>query len=137
MDKVCNTAHAVAADSLHLLTLKKLENSILCTVQNLSPHTLHARIQVDSFAVNNTEWIACEDLQVPGGALVLIPATASGQQPLWITKGHEPYIQGPDEDYYLGLGKKNVTTADTDMLGHALLTNCNSPPCEPTWAQAS
>ena len=37
-------------------------------------------------------------------------------------KGYEKYNQGTDDDYYLGLGKKNVLKAKWDMLGNEILT---------------
>eukprot|EP00729_Bicosta_minor_P012126 gene12126-30363_t len=90
---------------------------------------------VDHFAVNGTNWTACEDLAVPGGALVLLSADGNSE---WFSKSHEPFIQGADSDYYLGLGKKAVLAAKTDLLGNTILSKCQAPNpasklCEPTW----
>lgn len=59
---------------------------------------------------------------------------------VWLPKTYEPYTQGPDSDYYLGLGKTTVLEAKWDMLGDALLNNCSVKTattglCEPTWAR--
>ena len=45
---------------------------------------------------------------------------------VWLPKTHEPYTQGPDERYYLGLGKQAVLEGSKtrDVLGSALLS-CN------------
>ena len=91
---------------------------------------------VDHFTVNGTDWTACEDLAIPGGALVLLSADGSSE---WFSKSHEPYIQGNDSAFYLGLGKEVVLAAKTDLLGNTLLTKCQtrnpaSQLCEPTWA---
>ena len=50
------------------------------------------------------------------------------------------HIQGPDSDYYLGLGKKTVLNAKWDMLGQQILKGCKPEErfgslCEPTWAK--
>jgi hypothetical protein len=92
---------------------------------------------VDNFTVHGTAWVACEDLAVPGGALVLLSAAGAQE---WFDKSHEPYIQGDDEEYYLGLGKKVALAAKTDLLGQTILTQCekHNPGtnlCEPTWAR--
>ena len=97
------------------------------------PGTSH----VDAFELNGTSWSACEDLKVPGGALVLVPAPASsaqddGAQPpaedaldgaQWFPKGYSMYGSSHDEEpsYYLGLGKQNVTRATVDLLGIEML----------------
>ena len=59
---------------------------------------------------------------------------------IWMPKGYEPYNQGTDDDYYLGLGKENVLKAKWDMLGHEILTGCSTEDrvgefCEPTWSR--
>jgi len=57
---------------------------------------------------------------------------------VWFPKGYEPYQQGPDEDYYLGLGKAMVLGNGTDVLGNTIL-DCGKDKdgtaklCEPTW----
>ena len=83
-----------------------------------------ALTRVDGFALNGSNWTACEDLSLPGGALALL---SSGGEAEWFTKSHEPYIQGDDEDYYLGLGKETALRAKTDLLGQTLLTACETP----------
>ena len=92
---------------------------------------------VDTFSAEGKKWTACEDLAVPGGALVLMPADATGN--VWLPKSYEPYSQGTDEEYYLGLGKQRVLDSKWDMLGDAILHGCPSKTqttglCEPTWA---
>ena len=62
-------------------------------------------------------FIACEDLQVRGGAIALVSATES----VWLSKGYEPYTVKADSSYYLGLGKQAVLDAATDVLGAKLL----------------
>jgi hypothetical protein len=91
--------------------------------------------QVDTFVAEGTEWTACEDLSTPGGGLALVPAAGA---PVWLPKSYEPYRQGADDEYYLGLGKEAVLAAKWDMLGDAILRQCAAPNpttglCEPTW----
>ena len=92
---------------------------------------------LDNFTAEGDSWLACEDLQVAGGGIALVRA---GGESVWLTKTHEPYTQGADEEYYLGLGKHTVLGAKWDMLGDSLLEGCpageKSPTtglCEPTW----
>lgn len=64
----------------------------------------------------------------------------SGSGGFHFPKGYEPYAQGSDDEYYLGLGKSTVLAAHWDMLGDAVLncvgtTNLTASRCEPTWAQ--
>ena len=40
---------------------------------------------VDTFAINGTAWAACEDLQRPDGAIVLVPSSGELQ---WFSKGY-------------------------------------------------
>ena len=92
--------------------------------------------QVDGFALNGSQWSACEDLSTPGGALALLSSDGAAE---WFSKSHEPYVQGDDEDYYLGLGKDVALKAKTDLLGQTILTGCAKPTpttklCEPTWS---
>lgn len=46
---------------------------------------------------------------------------------------YEPYTQGTDDDYYLGLGKKYVLDNGTDVLGNTILDCGKKTLCEPTW----
>ena len=122
---------------------------------------------VDAFAAEGKRWIACEDLTKPGGPIVLVPLSttdpnaspaardphatvhpakpldaddAQGIEEVWLPKTYEPYTQGTDDEYYLGIGKEKVLAAKWDMLGDAVLhSSCQrSTPttglCEPTWA---
>ena len=74
---------------------------------------------VDSFVLNGTTWSACEDLQTPSGALVLVSSTG---EMLWFPKGYELYgTNWTDSSYYLGLGQKAVANASSDILGAKLL----------------
>ena len=75
--------------------------------------------QVDTFSAEGTVWTACEDLSTQGGAIVLVPRSGEA---IWLPKTYEPYSQGSDEEYYLGLGKQTVLGAKWDMLGDAVLT---------------
>ena len=47
---------------------------------------------VDLFELNGTQWAACEDLQVPGGALALVPSSGATE---WFHKTHETYGSAP------------------------------------------
>lgn len=85
--------------------------------------------QVDVFNINDTAWIACEDL-VPGGTLALVPSSGTTE---YFTKGYEPYGNSAmdDRSYYLGLGRAAVANSSGDILGQTLL--CNNT-CEPSWS---
>ena len=79
--------------------------------------------QVDAFQLNGTNWTACEDLQVPGGAIALVD-TSGRTATEWFAKTHEVYGSAPsgsDDDYYLNFTKQNCTSASSDVLGRALL----------------
>jgi hypothetical protein len=84
---------------------------------------------VESFTLNGTAWHACEDLQAPGGALVLMSARGDSE---WFTKGYEPYGTNATDDteYFLGLGRDAVASADSDVLGQRLLVGGAG---EPSW----
>ena len=85
--------------------------------------------RVDSFDLNGTAWAACEDLQAPGGALVL--ASAAGDLE-WFEKTYEPYgTNASDGEYYLGLNRSTLANATTDLLGAKLLSQ------ELTWAEVA
>jgi len=93
--------------------------------------------KVDSFTFQGGSWSACEDLSQPGGALALVPKSG---EIVWLSKSYEPYSQGSDDDYYLGLGKEEVLGAKWDMLGDAILNQCDTKTlttgfCEPTWSR--
>ena len=71
---------------------------------------------VDLFQLNGT-WAACEDLQVSGGALALVPS--SGGPTEWFHKSHETYGSAPlgsDDAYYLDLTKKAAVANRADVL---------------------
>ena len=62
--------------------------------------------KTDAFAANDgTQWLVCEDLGAPDGGLVLVSGAGRAEH---FSKTYEPYLQGPDTDYYLG---GNVTFA--------------------------
>ena len=94
--------------------------------------------QVDAFSINGTAWLACEDLQRLDGALALVPGTGDGEVE-WFSKGYEPYVRGPDSEYYLNVswqpsgkgktlfGKAAVQAAFADILGAKLLDNSSFP----------
>ena len=68
-----------------------------------------------------------EDLQAPGGALVL--ASAAGDLE-WFEKTYEPYgTNASDGEYYLGLNRSTLANATTDLL-EALVA-------ELTWAEVA
>ena len=50
-----------------------------------TPKCPESTTQVDTFAVNGTDWLACEDLKVHGGAVVLVPL--AGGDAVWFSKG--------------------------------------------------
>eukprot|EP00966_Prymnesium_polylepis_P290083 6701240-Prymnesium_polylepis.1 len=74
--------------------------------------------RVDTFEINGTTWAACEDLQQPGGALVLVSGAGVTE---WFSKGYSPFNSTDDSEYYLGLDKRAVAAASTDLLGAKLL----------------
>eukprot|EP00966_Prymnesium_polylepis_P182061 4217711-Prymnesium_polylepis.1 len=69
-------------------------------------------------------------MQRPDGAIVL--ASSAGEVE-WFDKTYSPYNESDDSSYYLGLGKRAVARATTDVLGAKLLCD-GAQPCEPTWA---
>ena len=77
---------------------------------------------VDSFSVNGTVWAACEDLQRPGGDIVLVSSAADARAERF-TKSFAPYTANWTDDsaFYLGLTKEAVANATTDILGAKLL----------------
>jgi hypothetical protein len=90
---------------------------------------------VDGFSAEGLTWAACEDLSTPGGGLTLIPESGPA---VHLPKSYEPYSPEPDDAYYLGLGKQTVLKAKWDMLGDAILHQCEEKTpttglCEPTW----
>ena len=76
--------------------------------------------QVDSYQLSDgTTWVACEDLQQPGAALVLLSSAGEVE---WFTKSYSPYgTNATDGDYYLGLNQSAVANASRDLLGEKLL----------------
>ena len=79
----------------------------------------------ESFFAEGHEWSACEDLTRPGGSILLDPV-GTGCAPVWQPKTYEPFLQGPDSDYYLEMDKKTVLGAKWDMLGQKILTECEA-----------
>ena len=73
---------------------------------------------INSFIFNKNTWEACENLQRPGGDIVLV--AESGEME-WFQKGYEVYGSANDDDFYFGLGKKNVTASKSDILALTLL----------------
>jgi hypothetical protein len=72
--------------------------------------------------------VACENIQIPDGALVLVSGTGETE---WFQKSYAPYrTNWTDNEYYLGLSGGEVANATSDVLGAKLL--CDG--CEPTWA---
>jgi hypothetical protein len=101
-------------------------------------------VAVESFSAEDRQWTACEDLSSPGGGLVLVPNMANGNDgsssSVWLSKTYEPYSQGPDSEYYLGLGKQTVLDAKWDMLNDAVMNICKHKTlttglCEPSWTR--
>ena len=92
---------------------------------------------VDRFAAEGyDDWLACEDLNHPGGGLTLVGGAEA--KTVHLPKSYEPYSKGTDAEYYLGLGKSAATNAKWDMLGHHILSGCRDKTtttglCEPTW----
>ena len=82
--------------------------------------------RVDFFLARGAAWSACEDLQTPGGALLLL---SSGGEAEWFSKTYAPYgTNASDGEYYLGLNRSTLANATTDLLGAKLLSQ------ELTWA---
>ena len=81
---------------------------------------------IDTFEINGTSWSACEDLQVPDGALVLVPERG---QPEWFPKSYSHYGSAHDDDpsYYLGLGRHNASSGPVDILGIKMLDKDTAP----------
>ena len=118
-----------ASSKIRLATL-----SLVALVASAAATCPAGTTQVGTFDVDDTQWAACEDLQIMGGGINLISPT--GDKHEHYPKSYEPYTQGVDEEYYLGLGKASVLASKTDMLGNAIL-NCAKPVngrCEPTWS---
>jgi hypothetical protein len=83
------------------------------------PRCPNASTFVDSFHANGTTWAACEDLQLPGGDIVLLSARGDAER---FSKSFAPYSTNwTDDVYYLGLGKAAVANATSDILGEKLL----------------
>jgi hypothetical protein len=77
---------------------------------------------MDSFTINGTGWIACEDLQQPDGAIVMVSTNGNVS---WFPKSYSMYGNSSnDEDpkYYLNLTKKAVMSAHADILGIKMLS---------------
>jgi len=78
--------------------------------------------QVDAFTGDDgNAWFACEDLQRPGGAIVLVSSAGDAEH---FAKTYEQYgsvAPGTDADYYLNLTKQAAVAAHSDVLGQALL----------------
>ena len=76
--------------------------------------------QIASFELNGTSWAACEDLSRRDGALALVSGGGAAE---WFEQTYEPYTQGSDDDYYLGLTKRAVMGDKADILAVTLLSN--------------
>ena len=74
---------------------------------------------LESFVINGSAWVACEDLQRRDGALVLLSSAGRAE---WFEMGYEPYTQGADDEYYLSLSKSAVMASSQDLLGLDLLS---------------
>ena len=86
--------------------------------------------QVDAFALNGTAWLACEDLQQPGGDIALVTCGRVER----FGKGYSTYgTAANDSAYYLGLGNETMASARGDPLGAKLLS-AGSNGGELTWA---
>ena len=101
---------------------------LVCTAfASEPPPCIDGLTRVATFDINGTAWAACEDLQRPDGALVLMSADGRAE---WFEKTYEPYTQGGDDQYYLNLTKAHVMSAREDVLATTLLNNYS----EITWA---
>ncbi|KAL3908711.1 MAG: hypothetical protein SGPRY_009692, partial [Prymnesium sp.] len=77
---------------------------------------------VDTFRTpDEEEWAACEDLSSPGGGISLVNQLGAV---VHFAKSYEPYSPAPDASYYLGKSKAHVLSAKWDVLGHAILHEC-------------
>ena len=98
------------------------------------PACLDGATLVDSFVDGDgVLWAACEDLQRPDGDIVLVSSSslsAQGAQEAAsqvvierFAKSYAPFTTNYTDDarYYLGLGKRAVADATTDVMGAALL----------------
>ena len=94
--------------------------------KSASPKCAGGMTLVANFNIDNTAWCACEDLEHPGGAILLVSAEGDAE---WFEKTYEPYTQGGDEDYYLNHTKAYVMSARADVLATTLLNNYS----EVTW----
>ena len=88
---------------------------------------------INSFVLKGQNWEACEDLQRPGGDIVLVGASGEME---WFAKGYEVFGSANDDDFYLGLGKKNVTSAKSDILALTLLNGSSEFPFV-TWERVA
>ena len=63
---------------------------------------------VDTFDYNGTAWAACEDLQQPGGDIVLVSSSGVTER---FTKGYAQFTTNwtDNKDFYLGLTKVAAT----------------------------
>eukprot|EP00039_Didymoeca_costata_P000747 m.47124 g.47124 ORF g.47124 m.47124 type:complete len:928 (+) comp10450_c0_seq1:1419-4202(+) len=104
--------------------LKQLNSALVCKEGTLVEH----------FEINNTEWIACENLNEFDGAILLQSSKGDVE---WFSKSYSAYgTNYTDNQYYLGLTKQEVATAGRDVLANLLLYN-GTTPLEPTWARVA
>lgn len=75
--------------------------------------------QIDTFDYAGTSWMACEDLQQPGGSIVLVGANGRVE---WFSKGYSVYGSADDDSYYLNLTKQRVMQDKADILAIKLLS---------------
>ena len=78
---------------------------------------------VDTFTYNGTAWLACEDLQQPGGDIVLVRSSDAHIERF--NKAYAPFTTNwtDDADFYLGLTKAAVANATSDIMGAKLLND--------------
>ena len=72
-----------------------------------------------NFTLNGetSAWLACEDLQRPGGAIALVSSSATE----WFSKSYSVYGSAHDDDYYLNYTKAQAVSAKADVLALKLL----------------
>ena len=77
---------------------------------------------IEVFELDGQRWVACEDLQQPGGSIALVSSNGTVE---WFSKTYEQYGAAPsgnDDDYYLDLTKADAVRAKVDILAVKLLS---------------
>lgn len=117
-----------------VLTIALCLRGITAAVSLSPPACPGGSTLVDTFqGPDSATWLACEDLQEPGGALALVPESGDVE---WFEKTYEMYGSAPlgsDDDYYLGLGKAQAVYNQTDILAVELLRT----PGGVTWSRVA